>query len=187
MPVADVNVGLRRFPWLLEVGARQRRGSGQGSANTRMNGICLNVMMNTSGSVTIQRIEVASMPLRIIWLERLLLRLGAMQHFKRHCQGCVGLWEVDEVDAYKTDVCGGQYWFLGVEYPVPPRPLGHSSSPGSIQFIVFSTTFIMMPTPNLDLTLSVRECEYSTSTFHRGVRGFWSAKLSAELTRSSRS
>lgn len=85
MPVADVNVGLRRFPWLLKVGARQRRGSGQGSANTRMNGICLNVMMNTSGSVTIQRIEVASMPLRIIWLERLLLRLGAMQHFKRHC------------------------------------------------------------------------------------------------------
>jgi hypothetical protein len=123
MPVADVNVGLRRFPWLLEVGARRRR-SGQGNANTRMIGICPMVMMNTSGSVTI---EVASMPLRVIWLERLLPRLGAMQHFKRHCQGCVGLWDVDEVNAYKTDVCGGQYWFPGVEYPVPPRPLGHSS------------------------------------------------------------
>ena len=104
MPVADVNVGLRRFPWLLEVGARRRRRSGQGNANMRMNGIYPMVMMNTSGSVTI---EVASMPLRIIRLERLLPRLGAMQHFKRHCQGCVGLWEVDEVNAYKTDVCGG--------------------------------------------------------------------------------
>jgi len=126
MPVAGVIVGLRRFSWLLEVGARQRGGSGKGSVNTRMNGICLNVMMNTSGSVTIQRIEVASTPLEVIKLEQLLPRLGAMQHFKRHCQGWVGLWEVDEVDAYKTDVCGEQYWFLGIEYPVPPRPLGHS-------------------------------------------------------------
>ena len=109
MPVADVNVGLGRFPWLLEVEAQRRRGSGEGSANTMMNGICLNIMMNISGSVTIQRIEVASMLLGVIWLKRLLPRLGAMQHFKRHCQGSVGLWEVDEVDAYKTDVCGGQY------------------------------------------------------------------------------
>ena len=63
-------------------------------------------------------------------------------------------------------------------------PTFASSSPGSIQFIVFST---MMPTPNLDLALSVKGCKYSTSTFHRGVRGFLFAKLSAKLTRSSRS
>lgn len=69
---------------------------------------------------------------------------------------------------------------------IAPVPTFASSSPGSIQFIVFSTTFIMMPTPNLDLALSVRECKYSTSTFHRGVRGFLFPKLSAELTRSSR-
>jgi hypothetical protein len=49
------------------------------------------------------------MPLGVIWLERLLPRLGVMQHFKRHYQGSVSLWEVDEVDAYKTNVCGGQY------------------------------------------------------------------------------
>lgn len=59
-------------------------------------------------------------------------------------------------------------------------PTFASSSPGSIQFIVFSTTVIMMQTPNLDLALSVREYEYSTSAFHRGVRGFLFAKLSAE-------
>lgn len=53
-------------------------------------------------------------------------------------------------------------------------PTFASSSPGSIQFIVFSTTVIMMQTPNLDLALSVKEYEYSTSTFHRRVRGFCS-------------